>query len=167
MARRLHSKIDPARRVAYHEAGHAVAAYVLRQRFRNATIEMTEAFDGLVPMIGLDDILGKLEGRTRDSMFMTANGPAAESRFMRQGRRSFIGSYDDFGLVLRILGKLSGSSEEANAYANWLFERAKNLVSWEPNWTMAGALVKALEGAKTLPYADARRIMGTPESPFR
>lgn len=171
---------SPERETAIHEAGHAVAAYLLGRPFVRMTIDPSAGLDG--------DALGQVEhappagewfqpdieinSRTRQFLekhiqISWAGTLAQEIWYERiqykpdnavehleNGAR-----HDTVGLVDMALLN-TGSGQEAEAYIEWLRIRTQNMVRNDFRfWMMAEPLADALLAEKTLSWKRARAVM--------
>ena len=148
---------------AYHEAGPAVASYILNQRFSYLTVNPDEDSLGHIVWINLAkfnpevDDLEKIRKPLEKMIFTGQAGHAAERLF--RGRNNWIGSNSDVTRALDFLFYLVGTPEEAEAYFNWLFIRIGNLLSRDWNWAAVEALANALMEQKKIGYKKAREII--------
>jgi len=95
--------------IAFHEAGHAVTAYALRQPFKSITIEGGGSFDGCIVYIKGHEQLNKkriflytiacLSGFKAGKMFIEKYEKAG---IKKKIKKHFEGSWDDFNSVLDI-----------------------------------------------------------------
>jgi hypothetical protein len=155
--RRKPARLDWRTRTAFHEAGHVVASVALGRKVRSATI---------VPE-------GDRLGSVRTSRLRRLD-PAATDRRMRMTieREVMIllagsvaeqlagagphGGRRDRRDALALIGFLSGSASEEEAYVRWLRERVRTLL--RVHWAGVRAVTKALLTKGTLNGADVREI---------
>jgi len=120
-------------RVAYHEAGHAVAAIVENRSFRSVTIVPTEDALGSCsasrwprnsnPEYSTDLLTLK---RLESDIIVFLAGHIAEKHF--SGRNNWVGSSHDRRAAADYASYLVGSDEELAAYQEWLWIRTEGLV---------------------------------------
>lgn len=151
------------RDIAYHEAGHAVAAYDLRIALDYVTVVPTEDYAGCTGARfavteqnrwTLRDAV--LRSRIENIAIACFAGDAAERRHNRRRR---YGGAADFTLTFDYLLELTGSIREAEAYAKWLDIRAEQLVAQPPHWAAIKALANALLKQERIGGRAARRII--------
>lgn len=140
---------------AHHEAGHAVAAFLLKRRLRSVTI-VPNSKDG---SLGSTNYRFK-SGEVRDLSYMSRRhvedhiiicfaGGIAEQRF--RGRANHRASRSDHFEAVELALEHIGRADEARAYADWLFVRTKNLLLHTPNaWRAVKAIATALLKFQTL-----------------
>jgi ATP-dependent Zn protease len=111
--------------IAYHEAGHVVAAYLHRVPIRYATILPSETALGHVLHQRLSheiDLAIDVSDRARLSaerkLLSSLAGPAAEIRFRKRSRSVY--SFSDDRKALEIAVRLSSSTKAAEALLKWL-----------------------------------------------
>jgi hypothetical protein len=155
-------------RVAYHEAGHAVAAYLLRRAFRYVTIIPKEGSQGHVmprqrpggqPYQLGDDVA---DGRRAERMIMVLlAGITAEA--IRYGRRPprWIRQSD---IAQAIAWACCGAEPAVDpggpwCWIEWLFRRTRYLLEAPRAWVAVEALAHALLQASRLSGPQARRII--------
>ena len=121
--------------VAYHEAGHAVVAYVLGRRPRRASIVGGETSRGYV----LLQMGAALQRRLRDELAAERDRRPIETYVMAcyagAGALTILGApqpsegaEDDLDKAWKILGRLAPEGDERKAYGDWLRERSLNLL---------------------------------------
>lgn len=142
----------PTRRtVARHEAGHAVAAYWLKLKVSHLSIEPEGPTFGRIVlrtsrrMLERIDagIVGRDARRQVENQVITllAGGVAAQDHR---------GCERDHALAAALVLKLSGSVEEAAAYAAWLRQRTTVLFGLAPSRIAVSALTDQLLRRGTL-----------------
>ena len=152
------------RETAYHEAGHAVAAYCCQIRFKEVTI------------IPDEDSLGKLVSSKRPKSFQPDINQDTKTRLRIEretivyfaggiaerkltGGKRLKGAHVDLSHAIDLLDRLTGGTRETEAYGNWLFIRAEYLVMHPWNWTAIEALAAELMEHKRIGYRRARQII--------
>lgn len=162
-------KVTELERIAYHEAGHVVMAYVLRQKFHFITIDpekLDENTGGLVRLVHSNKHLETIKfggfgswALTEKQIKITLGGEVASGLFV--GRKSWKLAEDDVQACLSLTEKQCGDEEEANAYLNWLLLSVRNELNLPDNWVRVRAVAEALMEKKTLNYRKAREIIRT------
>jgi hypothetical protein len=151
-------------RIAYHEAGHAIVAFVLHRRFTHVSI------------IPKDDTLGHVNiskhapsfqpesdytGATRNlcekEAMVCLGGVIAER--VEIGRANLKGSHQDIVEAFDWCIYHCGTQEEANAYVDWLWERTKSIVTFDAQRVAIKALAKELMVRKYIGERTARKII--------
>ena len=165
--------------VAYHEAGHAVAHFLLRVPFEYVTIEPGEDYDGRVSGPGvprrLREALDLRENTSamrrfaEKSIMCLMAGSEAEARAAgpRQGRPGepsptvFVRDKTDAGQAFDIALRAVDEDEEleqAGAFVEWLRVRIKWLLARPRHWAAVEAVAQVLLERRTLTARDARKI---------
>jgi hypothetical protein len=148
------------RTVARHEAGHAVAAYWLKMNVTRLSIEPDGATFGRIVlqtsrrMLERIDsgILGRDARQRVENQVMTLLAGGIASGTPR-------GCELDHALAAALVLKLSGSVDEAVAYADWLRQRTTVLLELPPSRTAMLALTDRLEQRRILHGAAARAVV--------
>lgn len=161
--------MEQSEQTAYHEAGHAVAAYVLRRRFSKVTIVEHEDSVGSMTLPpsywsgfnpDVDQSRGSRARIEKEIMVLLAGEIAVD---IHTGR-------EDWGEVVTYLGSdlhtasdladyVTTSSDESEAFLNWLIIRTRNMLSL-PHWSDAvNALAAALIEHGEIGYRKARQII--------
>jgi len=161
-------KVTELERTAYHEAGHAVMAYVLRRRFHFITIDpqkLDENTGGLVRLVHSSKLSKSVNwggfadrAQIERQISLTLGGEAACELLV--GPKSWHLS-QDAEVCVRLAQLQCGDEEEANAYLNWLWLSVRNQLNLPHNWVCVRAVAKALMKQKTLSYREAREIIQT------
>ena len=151
---------EKLKKTAYHEAGHAVAAFILRKRFKKISIIPNPYENSLGRLSGCGwksnlnpefDEDGRLRHMVETQIIIFLAGPVAEAKLT--GRYNHIGASKDYEGAVLYASYVTGSSEETSAYINWLLEKTKNILSiyrWDAVELLAGELIKRREiGYKT------------------
>jgi len=144
---------------AYHEAGHAVAFYLLHKRFKYVTIEPEGEEWGKIiyrqKILKLSTIPSERELKVlnRDWMISLA-GPIAELILSRKCK------FED---IIPYLGLRPNLTEHERKYGEFfwrhLFIEMKLLIYTPWNWHAVGALADELEKQNTIRYKEARKII--------
>lgn len=155
---------------AYHEAGHAVAAYFENIKVKQATIVPDDDFFGMVThqqiqkhirdALEFGSITPTKRARTESFIIVSLAGSIAEQK--HRGRSNYVGSAQDRHDAVELVSRLSGSEEEANAYLKWLHVRAANLI--KIHWWAVDAVAKALLDSETLTGDELQQVIRTANS---
>lgn len=150
-------------RTAYHEAGHAVAAFSYNKRLHKVSIK-TDHDAGLLGYvkstwrIGEAMTYGEADRHLRlvtEGVTILLAGVVAE-REHTQGRHDWTGVASDrhnaLDLALRIL-----SDDEAPAYMKWLMVRTENLVKWR--WPAIEGMAQELLAREEMSGAEATALI--------
>jgi hypothetical protein len=161
-ARQRPSRIE---RTAYHEAGHAVAAYLRRLRFTSISIipyrgtlghcEFSEA----PVIIDLNaHSIGHARRRMETLIIVSLAGVVAEC--LLTGRHNWRGAHADLHDAARYASFVTGSDDELGAYVRWLWEHTKMLLGAPPCWLAIQQLAAVLIEDRRLGERRARAIIG-------
>lgn len=151
------------RNIAYHEAGHAVAACFVGKRFTAVTIVPREKTLGAcrtTPWSSFHPDL-KIDRRTISRLkidtFVSLAGPVAES-ILRGGKKPPLCS--DFnngvGSAEYLFG---GNTELAGAYVTFMWKQIENIIGFDRNWKATQAVAESLLARKTLGYRKVRQLV--------
>lgn len=149
---------------AFHEAGHAVMAIVLRKPWRAVSIEPDEDAFGRTYMAKLGkrfkpDI--EVNTRTRNmierEVMMFLAGPEAE-RF-KTGRRNSVGARDDYQCAGLLLGYAVGDQDELDAYLEWLRCRTVNDLRQPMFWARVELLAERLLEQRRMTRREATALV--------
>jgi len=139
---------------AYHEAGHAVAAHVLKFPIRSVSIVQDLDTAGRMvyrsPLAGIRlDFDGSDRARLRaeSAIIVALAGPAAQRRYSPRSVRSWHAS-GDYELAGELAMRVNGSAAATNAYLKWLQIRTGDLLAGR--WRTVDALARALIEQKTI-----------------
>ena len=153
--------------VAYHEAGHAVAAFDQRLRYKYVSIIPDDKGSlGQVQLASFPedfqpDIDVTLRDRLRIEKIVIINfaGSMAEAKYRGEEPEYGAECADDWKSAMDLASYACGSPEEEEAYVNWLFVRAKNMFNVPHIWQMVEGLAKELLVRKKIGYQTSREIM--------
>ena len=135
---------------AFHEAGHAVAAWRLRIRLHGATIVPTIDASGQVeyanPLRGINlelDNSNRARLRSELLMMVLLAGPEDQRQYSPRSWRSCHGGYD-FGKAADLALNFNGYEDAANAYVRWVEIRTRYMINdlWWAVEKVAGALIE-------------------------
>ncbi len=153
------------RAVAFHEAGHAVAAVHERVRLRSVSIEPNKYSAGRVshhnPLHNQDvecDSAHLNRMRMERLVRMTLAGPAAQRRFNRRSWREWHGQ-NDFECALTLLSYFA-DGEVLSAYFKFLEVQVESFFDRPAVWDQVSAVAMALLEKKTMPAPQVRQLMG-------
>lgn len=149
---------------AFHEAGHAVAAYHVGVRFRRIAIGKNTATElgwlelWLTPQAAADGIVDvRTEHAIERSVIVLLAGSQAER--MALGRAKYLGSGLDFFEAVRYAGYLCRTRAAMSAYLRWMQLRVRALVE-SPSWRRPiEALATCLLQRREVAAREARSII--------
>jgi ATP-dependent Zn protease len=155
---------------AYHEAGHAVAAYAHGVRTKALSIvpdgdskgrhEQHPYFGG----INLEfDSSPRAQRRVENMVLVCLAGPAAQRRFNTKGFRRYHADHD-WRQAIDLLSYLVGSNKELEAYLRLIDIRARAFVETAPRWIQINRLAQNLLDRQTLTGPEVRQLMAMPLS---
>ncbi len=159
---------------AYHEAGHAVAAYELRLPFRYVTIIPDEEkmtlghiiYRGFGPDFHPEyDTSPRIRRKLDRAIICSLAGDAAE--FIHRGRHNVRGAQGDLDSAVSYILYLTGSAEDASRYLTDLSARARDLLGAPTTWVGVAALAMELIEQKHIGYHKARKIIADAKSDGR
>jgi hypothetical protein len=155
---RVTSRKRPRELRAYHEAGHAVAAFRLGSRVHGISVadaDLLRRCDGGPADDEIDAaVRSRDRGRTERIVILLCVGVIAEQRCA--GRRARQDGSPDLQRARELLSRLyAGSTEQQAAYYAWLFVRAKDLI--DAHWTDVQALAQQLLDVERM----SSRLAGT------
>jgi ATP-dependent Zn protease len=160
-------KITELERTAYHEAGHAVMAYLLKRKFHFITIDpkrLDGNTGGLVQLVHAPKLSKNLNcggpnnrALTEKQIKILLSGEVAYGLFA--GRKNWERSSDDVQACLGLADSQCGDEEESSAYLNWLLLSVRNELHLPHNWICVRALAEVLMKKKTISYAKTREII--------
>lgn len=161
----LKSKHEKLKKTAYHEAGHAVAAFAMNKRFTRVSIIANPDDNSLGRLLGCGwnsklnpefDGGVRLRNRVEAQIIVFLAGPVAEAKLT--GHYNHIGASKDYHDAVSFAGYVTGSSKETSAYINWLLEKTKNLLS-NYNWDAVKMLADELIKRREIGYMTTRKII--------
>jgi ATP-dependent Zn protease len=146
---------------AHHEAGHAIASYILHVKFDRVHIipdPQANLLGGICkqPESIRPDWLDQYELESR--VIVKLAGMAAEARYT--GKTDWRFGTDDFNFVFDVVAKLDHlADEDAPSYIEYLWVRAQNLLRRPGHWEAVQAVAEALLHKNELTYAEVRSIV--------
>ncbi len=156
-------KLNTNEVVAYHEAGHAVAARLARLRFKTVTV------------IPDDDSLGKcsallwknfhpdyqtgmrVTSQVKALTFVILAGSVAEARFTGGKKSRGVDYQDHMKVAYRLVSYLPGSSKVQEAYVLFMLEQTKDFL--EINWSAVEVVASALLERQTLRSSEVQKLI--------
>ena len=133
---------------AYHEAGHAFAAWVLGLPIKRISIRPDGDAKGFVqhrsPLAGIRldiDNSDRARLKAEKAILICLAGPAAQRKFNPRSYRKHHAA-SDFDLAGDLALRLNSSGEAASAHLAWLQIRAADLVS--ARWHVVSAVARLL-----------------------
>jgi hypothetical protein len=158
-ARRKPARIQ---RTAYHEAGHAVAAYLRHWRFTGISIvpdryTLGRCFFSQREIVLRTSRMRETRARLETLIVISLAGPAAER--LISGRTNRRGALDDVREAEAYASCVAGSEEELRAYMQWLWEFTNNLIGAEPHWSAVKALAAELVARGQVGERRAREVI--------
>ena len=157
-------KMKKLEKVAYHEAGHAVAAFLMRRSFSYVTIKPDESSFGHIFYQKFRDSFNpdyvedyKIRRPLEKAIITGLAGHVAEKIYSKQ--ENYETSENDFHVAVDLASYLCGSNEEIEAYIKWLYIRTKNMLEHPNNWCKVKAFAEELLDHRRIGYVKARKIM--------
>ncbi len=149
---------------AYHEAGHAVAAWYLGAGVKSASIVPDADSTGRVyyerhPLEGIDIDLDDgphVQARLEDAIQIALAGPVAHRRFNPRSWRHHHGEVDH-RVATDLALKNCGSAEIASAYLKYLGLLARGIV--KTNWVAVEALAEELLERRAMSGEDVEEVI--------
>lgn len=154
--------------VAFHEAGHAVAAFAQDIRLRTVTIEPGDGARGFVEH---DRLLARFRGREltllwKDRLMKSARvslaGEIAQRRAFPRSIRSWHGSADHNAAIECVLSYTDGGGEDVRllrAHFRVLQLETEQLLDGAGRWRAVEGLADALNRRTTLVGAEAEAVI--------
>lgn len=161
--KRAVSRESVASRIAIHEAGHAVMAYLCRRRVGAVSaVPHGEVLGQLeyggftrFPMSWLDD--ARARRKLENEIMIALAGLAAE--YVQPGIVDHAGAAADLARALEIAMPATSGPEEATAFINWLFVRARNRLRDKACHRATRALAVALTRHGSLTGPEVRALL--------
>lgn len=157
--------------LAYHEAGHAVMAWLMQIPIRSASISTSvetggrtrhsDVLEGIhfeLPNAGDKDDM-KVRLHAEKLVKVCEAGPLAQRKYYETAFRRYHGD-EDRRRAHHVLSRIVGSERELSAYWTLLTVQAEQLL--ESNWERVRVLAEALLEKETLPGRKAREIIKGP-----
>ncbi len=161
------NSVTKYQRAAYHEAGHAVASYLVKRRLSYVTIEPNSEKHTLghceyrnLAIFKPDAVLtGRLRNQIEKLIIVLLAGAVAER--LKFGRTYWIGSENDTTQAHDLAIYLCNEDKEAGAFINWLWQRTRNILEFGPHWAAVEAISEELMKSKYISERQTRKIIGT------
>jgi len=150
---------------AHHEAGHAVAAYLLGRAFTRVSIEANDQTLGRCSFRPPGEWFRpdeRLDARTRDRLeeriIISLAGPHTEA--LHSGAFDEDAAAEDLARASELADYMCDSDpDESFAYLQWLGVRTRRLIEREDFWPAVAALARELLARKEVRYKRARQII--------
>lgn len=158
------------RATAFHEAGHAVAAFHLGIVVKRVSIVRGEDHNGLVSSslpkgFDPDSVNLRNRGIVESNIIMCLAGPIAEKHFT--GRYNHVGARQDYRTSIDLACLTCGSDKECERFVEWLWVRSENLLKHPRNQQAVKALAEVLLQRKAVSGRLARRVWKSVTKPKR
>ncbi len=151
--------------IAYHEAGHAVAAHAHQVRTKKLTIVPAEGSLGrhehklFFKRINIEyDSSPRAQRRVENMVIVCLAGPAAQRRFNPRGSWR-VGAKGDWHQVHDLLSYLVGSEEQLEPYWKLMEIRTQDFVQDPDWWFLIERVAHRLLDRQTLTGAEVRKLM--------
>ena len=166
------TNIDQLRIRAYHEAGHAVMAYLAGEPVTTYSLN-TEDTISSIPTTS--QIFLEFEGEIADpwnyqlrkkieaKVMIDLAGQIAEEKYI--GKTQLPVYNDDYESV-NMLSRIAESEEELQAYYDWLFIRTEKLISFGINWSLIKVVADELFENKELSGPQVIEIIETAQQDY-
>ena len=155
--------LTPLEKTAYHEAGHAIMAFLVRWKFKYLSIEPGEDSLGHILLQGFGssvdfeiDSFEKIRTKLEPHIMIEYAGFITQLHLTK--RRNFRGATNDFENISDVI-RLCGTQKEAEAYLHWLYIRTEKIITNPQNWNAIKSLAQELLKLKTIKYPLARKII--------
>ena len=151
---------------AYHEAGHAVAAYLLRKKFRYITVRPDGDYEGYMRhrrYTGYEQIKSR-SASEKEIMVSLAGGAAI---YLLTGRRDRLGALVDHHKAMDLAENICASRRECKAFVNWLYVRIEGILRVQANWHAVESLAEELLTQETISYKKAAGLIKAAKRQFR
>lgn len=162
------SRQSQLHRTAYHEAGHAVAAFMLDIGIGRASIRPCRMDNSLGHVTfrttaELRSVLSDLDICTpRHEVWVLKKAIATfaghEAERIATGRANHAGASEDRKSIADMLLTIYGDPQSVELCAKWLCHRAVTLLRMPHVWPMVEAVAEALKERRTLRASDVRQV---------
>jgi len=147
---------------AYHEAGHAVMCFLLKQRFRHVTVVPRKESLGHIDPVWAENYWKDIEwspnpAKVEKEIKILLGGVVAEA--IRIGRDNWKWDGSDIQKATDFAFRAHGTSHTGAKYIDFLLSSVRDVLDQPPNKVMVQELAKALLREKTIGYRKAREIM--------
>ena len=147
---------------AYHEAGHAVVAWLCGVRITGITIIRTDDARGSCAHENLLRGYSEYDGSDRmrmriEKLVMIAMAGLTAQRFHRPRGVRYYHATSDYQMAVDLAFSVNGSSEATNAWIKWLEMRTQGML--RRNWLWVTELAKQLLRSGTLNKNEVERVL--------
>lgn len=148
---------------SYHEAGHAVTAYLLQIPMWNVSIEADKDYLGYVLLKYPKWFQPDIDNDTRTHNFIKKRimvalaGREAEKIFT--GRYNNVGAESDLGKVRELAMRIISDPKEIEAYIKWLRLSTQNFIKVPYRWYLIETLAKELVNKKHLKRKEVKELI--------
>jgi hypothetical protein len=156
-------------KAAYHEAGHAVAAFYKACPIKDVSILPgtvsvgKSARKALLSRIGEEefitneDIIRRNRGRIQDAIFISLAGPFAQRRFDPNSDWNDDREYSDFDEVSELIGELGHRGEVATAFRQYMEASITEFI--DLSWPMIEAVAHRLAERRTITRDEMTKVV--------
>lgn len=149
--------------VAFHEAGHAVAAVFLNVPVKSATIVRGPGYLGLVQYKNVlarvnpdtEGMSDRVRSRIERCIIVGLAGPLAQKRAFPRSLRKWH-SHRDYADACDLAVRVSGSAASATAFLKWLETRTGDLL--DTRWQCVERVAAELLRRNTLEAAEIEKL---------
>jgi hypothetical protein len=162
---RLHGSLSREERTAYHEAGHAVAAFAEGRirRIKNVTIAASHENGGTLtdtehwptPALPPNDRSARTRLRLEAEIIILLGGEIAERR--AAGRHNYPGVRTDYHRATHLASRACGNERQEAPFLRWLLVRTEDLIAL--HWSAVQGVAAQLLRHKTLNGEHVRGII--------
>ena len=152
------------RATAFHEAGHAVAAFMLGRAFTRVSIKPDDLTVGRCSFRTPgtwyrpeEEMSAPTRRMLEHRIMISLAGPETEAR--ATGAFDPQASQEDLDRALDHACLMAADPSEASAYVEWLRLRTVNLMKQDGFWNAVRALAETLLRRNELPYRHARIVI--------
>lgn len=152
-------------RAAYHEAGHAVASYLVHRRLACISIIPNPVdhtlghceYRNLATFKPYAPVSSRLRVQVEKLIIVLLAGAISER--LRTGRVFRKGSDEDMKQAHEAAMYLFDDDKEAEAFISWLQEHTRNILNYRPHWAAVEALAGELKERRFIGERLARQII--------
>lgn len=167
MSKRTKDKLSRLEKVAYHEAGHAVACFFAKKPYKHVTIEPGEDSYGHIRHFPLPDSFQpdidsesyRMQKRIEQEIILLYSGHAAE--VLAAGRHNWRGASDDTRRAVDLALYVNGDPKQTSAYLQWAWLKTMNFLKLPFRWVAVEGLAKALLERNNINKKEAKKIITT------